>query len=188
MKLSLAERHPMQSILTHKNNRLYSLMLIFSGVVVLSLSSQVAIPFIPVPMTLQSAMVLLIGCIYGPRLGALTVVSYLSAGCLGFPVFANWTSGLSVITSVTGGYLLGFVPAVIVTGYLMENWLGGSKVKAFLAALIGDAIIFASGLLILAAVFGLHHAIEYGLMPFIISEPVKLLLVASIAPHFWRQR
>lgn len=158
------------------------------GVGLLAMTSQLSIPLQPVPLTFQSATVMLIGLTCGARLGSLIVFYYLLAGMMGLPVFSNFSSGILCLSGPTGGYLLGFLPAVAITGYLSEKGFGRHPLLSFLAALIGTSLIFLCGVTGLTRFMTWHQALMVGVMPFIISEPVKLLCVASFVPRCWKKR
>lgn len=184
-----------QLTLTHRSTNLFSAtnqsllktsMLMLAGVIVLALASQLVIPLQPVPLTFQSATVVLIGMAYGSRNGSLVVLSYLIAGLCGIPVFANLSAGPAPFMGPTVGYLIGFLPAAFVSGYLAERGFGRHLLTSLMAALIGVGIIFFSGLSALSTFIGWDQAIQVGLLPFIASEPVKLLAVALIIPRLWK--
>ena len=100
-----------------RNQLLAKFALVISGIVLLTVSSKIQVPFWPVPMTLQSVVVLLIGASYGARLAGATLLSYLATGAIGLPVFAKG-AGLAYMAGPTGGYLIGFLAAAIVVGWL----------------------------------------------------------------------
>lgn len=175
-------------LLAQDHTSLRKVLMILAGVLLLTFSAQLSIPFQPVPLTFQTATVMLIGMAFGARYGTTVVAAYLGAGLLGAPVFANATGGLPILFGPTGGYLAGFLPAVWLAGFLTEKGFGRHPLTCFLAALLGTALMFATGIAGLSLYVGMHHAIEFGLMPFIISEPIKLIAVAAMVPRFWRQR
>lgn len=181
---------PLQSILwpaQGQQKALRELLLIILGTVVLALSSQISIPLEPVPLTFQSATVILIGMVYGTRMGAGVVLAYLAAGACGVPVFAEMKAGLPVFFGPTGGYLLGFVPAVMLTGYLSRRGWAGGVITSFMAACLGAAVIFFSGVIVLAQYTGLHDAILLGVKPFLLTETAKLFFVALLVPKLWKK-
>ncbi|MBS0351743.1 MAG: biotin transporter BioY [Proteobacteria bacterium] len=190
MKNSLFNlNYPLQSLCWPKQNKLIkNVLLVLTGVFVLALASQLTIPLKPVPITFQSATVLLIALVYGARLGGATIASYLLAGACGLPVFAEMSSGLHVLLfNPTSGYLFGFFFATLLTGFLTQYGWGKNIISAFTAAVLGAVVIFALGILFLAHYIGWHQATLLGLQPFLITEPIKLVAVAVIAPRFWKQ-
>lgn len=176
-----------QSIILGSQNRLTrDVILVFIGIALLGLSAQLVIPFKPVPLTFQSAMVVLLGMVYGTRLGALTVVGYLFFGALGLPLFEDLSSGLHVLTGSTAGYLFGFLPAAMLGGFLVERGFASNIFTAFLSAILSASVIFFFGLSFLAKFIGWQSAITLGLMPFIVTEPLKLFAIACVIPRLWK--
>lgn len=182
--------YPLQSLCwPRQNKRVKNALLIIAGALLLAIASQLTIPLKPVPLTLQSATVLFIALIYGARLGAATLAAYLIAGACGLPVFAEMHFGLSVLLfDTTSGYLCGFFFAALLSGYLAQRGWGKHFLSAFAAAVLGAAVIFAMGLGVLSHYIGWSKAYLFGLQPFLITEPVKLLAVAAIIPRFWKKQ
>src|SRR5262249_11270176 len=108
------------------------------GTLLLTASAKIQVPFWPVPMTMQTFVVLCLGAVLGPRLGATTVLLYLAEGAVGLPVFAGTPEkglGLAYMAGPTGGYLVGFVAGAAVTGWLAERGWDRSIVRLFAAML-----------------------------------------------------
>jgi len=160
-------------------------VLVLGGTAVLALSARLKIPLGPVPFTMQTFVVLVLGMVYGPRLAAATLAAYLGEGALGLPVFAGG-GGLAYFTGPTVGFLLAFVPAAALLGALAERGWGRTFATTLAAMLLGTAVIFAGGLAWLAHLIGMEKAIAAGLMPFIASESAKILLAAALMPACWR--
>ena len=167
-----------------------NLLYVIAGTLLLAISAKIQIPFFPVPLTMQTFVVLLIGFAFGWRLGGLTVLAYLAEGAAGLPVFAGTPEkgiGIAYMTGPTGGYLLGFLAAAVVTGFLAEKrwdrtWLGAAA-----AALIGLTVIYAFGLLWLGTVAGWDKPVlEWGLLPFLPGEALKLFLLGAVLPLAWK--
>ncbi len=160
------------------------------GSVLLWATAKIQIPFYPVPMSMQTFMVLALGMAYGWRLGTATILLYLAEGALGLPVFAGTPEkgiGLAYMLGGTGGYLIGFVFAAAVCGWLAERGWDRSAAKTALAMLAGNAIIYVPGLLWLGGLFGWDKPIlEWGLYPFILGDLTKLALAAAVLPLTWR--
>ena len=159
------------------------------GVCLLTLSAKVQVPFWPVPMTMQTLVVLMLGMAYGSTLGAGTVIAYLLVGAAGFPVFAGTPErgiGLAYMMGPTGGFLLGFVAAAWVTGALAERGWDRSVLRCAGAMLAGTIVIFLFGLTALIPVIGLGRAIETGFVPFLASSTLKLALGAVAMPLLWQ--
>jgi biotin transport system substrate-specific component len=153
------------------------------GSVVLAASAQFSVPMYPVPMTMQTLVVLLIGLSFGARLGAATVGLYLAEGLV-LPVFEGLKTWAMVET--TTGYLIGFVVAAAVVGWLADRGWSRSIVLSFAAAVIGGAIVYLLGVPWLAALKGWDIAITYGLAPFVIGDLVKAGLAALCLPAAWQ--
>jgi biotin transport system substrate-specific component len=188
MNLSLNLTPRLQNIvLAHRDSSTRKFLIGIAGVLVLAIASQLSVPLIPVPLTFQSATVVLLGMAYGPRYGTYVMLAYLAAGICGVPVFSQLSAGPHVIVGPTGGYLLGFVPAAFISGYLAQAGFANNIWLSFIAACLGVAVIFATGLLQLSLFIGWHNAVLVGLMPFIASEAVKLIAVALMIPKLWKK-
>jgi biotin transport system substrate-specific component len=162
------------------------ILLMIAGSLFIAACAQVAVPLLPVPITMQTFAVLMIGAAYGWRLGAATVAAYLVEGALGLPVFAEWSGGLPVLVGPTGGYLFGFVLAAGAVGWLAERGWDRNIVTTALAMLIGNALIYVPGLAVLANFVGIDKVLEYGLLPFLLGDGLKLVLAACLLPLAWR--
>lgn len=161
-------------------------LLVVLGVALLTLAAKVQVPFWPVPMTLQSMVVLLIGATYGARLAGATLGSYLVIGAIGVPVFASG-AGVLYMLGPTGGYLAGFFVAAVLLGYLADRGLGRSLFSALLLFAIGEVVIFAFGVAWLSTLIGLDRAIAGGLVPFIPGEILKVALATAILFGAWKK-
>ena len=161
-------------------------ILVVLGVALLALSAKVQVPFWPVPMTLQTLMVLLIGATYGARLAGATLGSYLAVGAVGLPVFASG-AGVAYMLGPTGGYLLGFFAAAVLLGYLADRGMGRSFFSALLLFAIGEVVIFGIGIAWLATLIGADRAIAAGLVPFIPAEMLKVALASAILFGAWKK-
>lgn len=178
---------PLNSILWSANNKLIrEIILILSGIALLGLSAQCVIPLKPVPLTFQSATVVFIGMIYGARLGSLTILGYLAAGVLGVPVYAQLSSGIHPLFGTTAGYLIGFVPAAMIGGFLAQRGWARSVIGTFVAACLSASVIFVLGVSVLSRFIGWNDAFLFGLAPFVATEPLKLLAISLVIPKFWK--
>lgn len=166
-----------------------STLVAIAGSVLLTISAKVAIPFYPVPLTMQTFVVIGLGLALGPRLGVAAVALYLMQGALGLPVFAGTPEkgiGLAYMAGPTGGYLLGYLLAAFVAGSLAERGMDRSPVTAFAAALIAGAVIYVPGLLWLGGVVGWDKPVlAWGLYPFILGDVTKAALAALVFPATW---
>ena len=172
------------------DTRLRFALLAILGSLLIAISSKFQVPFYPVPMTMQTFVILTLGMAYGWRLGAVTLLLYLAEGALGLPVFAGTPEkgiGLAYMLGGTGGYLVGFVLAAVTCGWLAERGWDRGPVSTALAMLVGNALIYVPGILWLGALFGWDKPIlEWGLVPFIFGDVVKLALAAAVLPLAWR--
>lgn len=151
------------------------------GTLVLAASSQVSVPMVPVPMTMQTLAVTLVGALYGWRLGGLTILVWLAQGALGLPVFAGGSGGFVRFFGPTAGYLLAFPIAGALTGWLVERgWNGSKLLLAFAAMLIGNVLCLVLGAAWLAAMVGLPKAIAVGVAPFLLGAALKSVLGAGV--------
>ena len=136
---------------------------VFFGTLFLTLSSYIEVPMIPVPITMQTFAVMLVGALYGWRLGGVTIVAWLLEGALGLPVLAGGAAGAQHFLGATGGYLFAFPVAGMVVGWLTERGWDGQRVwLSFLAMLIGNAICLVLGAAWLAVLIGAEQAIMAG--------------------------
>lgn len=154
------------------------------GVALLAVSAKINLPLPYVPMTLQTLVVLMIGAVYGWRLGTLTIIAYLAVGALGLPVFAGPVGGLKPLTGATAGFLFGFVIASFIAGWFSERGWDRSMVRMFVAMAIGHIVIMAMGFIWLAygMKLGAEKAWLVGVMPFLAGALVKNTLGAILVP------
>ncbi|WP_332687304.1 biotin transporter BioY [Bosea sp. (in: a-proteobacteria)] len=159
------------------------------GTLVLAISSQISVPMLPVPVTMQTLAVTLIGALYGWRLGAITIAAWLFEAALGLPVLANGNGGLPYFLGPTGGYLFAFPVVGALVGWLVERgWNGGRPVLAFAAMLAGNALCLVLGALWLSTLIGFERALIAGVLPFLIGGVLKSALGAAILVAFGRLR
>ncbi|HLW93543.1 MAG TPA: biotin transporter BioY [Roseiarcus sp.] len=156
------------------------------GTLALAISAKVQVPFYPVPMTLQTLAVLMIGAAYGMRLAGATLALYLLEGLIGLPVFAGEVAGPAYAAGPTGGYLVGFVAAAALVGWLAERGWDRSLFRLIAAMATGHVVVFVFGFAWLAALFGAQKAWIGGVEPFIAGTIVKTLLAAALIIAFWR--
>ena len=154
----------------------------------IALSAQIAIPppFSPVPITGQTFAVLVVGMILGRWRGTAAVFAYLTEGILGLPVFAGGVAGIAKILGPTGGYLVSFLPAAYLVGYLAEKGWDRRTSTTFLAMILGNIVIFGFGALWLAKFVGINQAISLGVLPFLAGDVVKIGLATVVLPGAWK--
>ena len=166
-----------------------NLFLAILGTILLALSAKIKIPFWPVPMTMQTFVILLLGIVYGWKLGLFTVLLYLFEGIIGIPVFAGTPEkgiGLVYFTGPTMGYLIGFLAAVFLTGFLNFN---DNFIKNFIKLIFSVSFIYIFGLLWLGSLIGWDKPIfELGAQPFLLAELFKVLLLTVLIPKILKLR
>jgi len=148
-------------------------VLVVLGTALMALSAKIQVPFYPVPMTLQSGVVLLIGGAYGWRLGGLTMLAYIAEGLAGLPVFAGPVAGPAYLAGPTAGYLVGFVVSAALMGLAVERGWTRSLAEMAVAVAVASLIPFVTGVAWLAVLVGPAAAIDVGLVPFIPAAILK---------------
>ncbi|MFC4352779.1 biotin transporter BioY [Fodinicurvata halophila] len=162
-----------------------ALVLMLAGTFVLAISAKVQVPFWPVPVTLQSLAVLVIGMSFGLRLGTATLALYLVQGAIGLPVFASG-AGLAYLAGPTAGYLFGFVAAAALVGWLAERGWDRTIWLSMAAMTLGTLVLMGSGVAWLATLIGFEQAIASGFTPFIVGGLLKIVLGALMLPSVWK--
>ena len=164
------------------NTNLLNIILALFGTLLLAISSKVQVPFWPVPMTMQTFVIFLIGMTYGVRLSFATVTLYLFEGAVGLPVFASG-GGIAYLTGPTAGYLYGMLFASVVISHLANLGFSRTYFKALVSLVSGSIIIFLFGIIYLGSIIGYQKAIAAGLLPFIPSELFKIALAVALIPN-----
>lgn len=160
-------------------------ILAVTGFVLLTASAKIQIPFYPVPVTLQTFVLLVLGMAYGLRLATVTATSYYLAGIAGAPVFATG-AGWAYAAGPTGGYLVGFVLAMALMGAFGDRGWGRKWISMLVPMLLGTAVIFTCGVSWLAHLIGVDKAIAGGLLPFLPGEAAKIVLAMLLVPTVWK--
>ena len=168
---------------------LHVAVLILIGSLLLVASAKLRVPMWPVPATMQTFAVLAIGAAYGWRLGSATVAVYLGYGLVGLPVFAIGAgAGPAYFLGPTGGYLVGFVAAAALVGWLAERGWDRRWLSTAAAMAIGTLVIYVFGVAWLSRVIGgVAPAIAAGVTPFLVGDAVKAALAALLLPLAWRR-
>ncbi|HTI15222.1 MAG TPA: biotin transporter BioY [Dictyobacter sp.] len=165
-------------------------MLVIGGSALLALCSQVIIPlpFTPIPLTLQTFVVLLIGATLGGKRGLLTSLLYLLEGVAGLPVFAAGASGLAHLTGPSAGYLWAMPIVAYVVGILCERGMDRKYSTAVIAMLIGTIIVYICGVswLSIFTHSSLYVAFLEGMVPFIPGDLIKIIVAVALLPTTWR--
>jgi biotin transport system substrate-specific component len=164
------------------------LVLITAGTALTALSAQLIIPMYPVPFTMQTFVVLIVGSTLGTTRGTLSMLLYAVLGLVGLPVFGGASSGAAVLFGASGGYIIGFVFAAALTGWLAQSNWDKKYLGAAVSFVAGGVVIFAFGLmgLSMSLHLGLQDTLAGGLYPFAITEVLKAALATALIPSTWK--
>jgi len=188
--LSYTNKTLAQTLWRGDQTMMRNILLAIGGSIALWISAKINVPFYPVPMSMQTFAVLVIGMAFGWRLGLATVMLYLAEGAIGLPVFAGTPAkgiGLAYMFSTTGGYLVGFAVAAAVVGWLAEKGWDRNIATTLCAMVLGTSIIFLFGIIWLGTVIGWDKPVlEFGLYPFLPGAAFKIALAAAVLPMAWR--
>ena len=173
----------MEAIKKIEANKIVKIILIaIAGTLLLTISAKIKIPFYPVPMTMQTFVVLFLGIVLGPKIGLLTVSLYLFEGIFGLPVFAGTPEkgiGFVYFTGPTMGYLIGFLIAAYFAGSFKYN---KGLINTFFKLIFSVSFIYIFGLLWLGFLVGWDKPIfQFGAQPFLLAELFKILILSIIA-------
>lgn len=170
-----------------------NITMVVAGAALTAGAAQLVIPMWPVPITGQTFAVLLVGTTLGALRGALSMVLYIALGAIGLPIFTDGSAGWHVIAGPTGGYLVGFVLAAILTGWLAQRSWDRKVVGAGVAFLAGTAVIYAVGLPWLSVALGqlgypndLSATLQAGLFPFVPGDILKAVAAGVLLPVTWK--
>ena len=173
----------MELVKTISNNKVIKIFLIaFLGSILLTISAKIKIPFYPVPMTMQTFVVLFLGISFGYKVGVATIFLYLLEGLVGLPVFSNSPEkgiGIAYFVGPTMGYLIGFMFACFLAGYFKYN---SNYFINFFKIAASTSIIYFFGIIWLGILIGWDKPIlQLGVFPFLLAELFKMLLLTLIA-------
>lgn len=173
-----------------QNNLLFSFMAVVAGSILMTLAAKVQVPFIPVPLSMQTFVAIGLGLALGPVRGTAAIMLYLAQGAAGLPVFVGTPQqgiGLAYMMGPTGGYLIGFALAAGVAGLLARAGWDRNILSTLGAALIAGMAVYVPGLLWLGIFTGYGEALLIaGLLPFVLGDVVKAVLAALVFPAAWR--
>ena len=175
---------------TITNNKIIKVFLLsLLGTILLTISAKIKIPFYPVPMTMQTFVVLFLGISFGYKVGVATIFLYLIEGILGLPVFSNSPEkgiGIAYFVGPTMGYLIGFIFACFLAGYFKYN---SNYLNNFLKILISTSIIYLFGVIWLGTLIGWDKPIlQLGVFPFLLAELFKILLLTLLVNKITKLR
>ncbi len=168
-------------------NRATQVALVLGGSLFIALAAQISVPMIPVPMTLQTLAILIVGLTFGARLGAATLFVYLAQGAMGLPVFANGAGTLAYMMGPTGGFLLGFWAMAWLAGLAADRGIAKGFVSTAGVTLVLSALLYIPGLLWPAAVMGktLDVLWLHWMSPFLAGDAVKAVIAALVVTGGW---
>ena len=179
----------MEAVKSQNSKILKYILVIFLGSILLTISSKIKIPFYPVPMTMQTFVVLFLGMSFGYKVGLATVTLYLVEGIIGLPVFSNSPEkgvGFVYFTGPTMGYLIGFLFATFLAGYFKFN---ENILNNFIKLLISVSTIYILGVFWLGSLIGWDKPImQLGVTPFLLAELFKISLLALLAKNIYKLR
>ncbi len=164
------------------------ILLAIAGTIILTISAKAKVVLGPVDMSLQTLAVFLIAIAFGGRLAVATLLLYMAQGAAGLPVFQSTPEkgiGLAYMMGPTGGYLAGFVVMAAIVGWAADRGWDRNPFKLFAALLVAEAIMMAMGYGWLAHLIGAEKAWQFGVVPFIVPDLIKVALAAAIAPAVW---
>ena len=172
----------MELVKTISNNKIIKIFLIsLMGSILLTISAKIKIPFYPVPMTMQTFVVLFLGISFGYKVGVTTIFLYLLEGIVGLPVFSNSPEkgiGIAYFVGPTMGYLIGFIFACFLAGYFKYD---SNYLINFLKILVSTSIIYIFGVIWLGTLIGWDKPIlQLGVFPFLLAEFFKMLLLTLL--------
>jgi len=188
MERTSANQRVMVDTIWPMNGLLREVVLILTGSLLIAAAAQVKIPlpFSPVPITGQTFAVLLLAALYGSKRGPVTVITYLTLGVAGMPIFAGAVTGISPLIGPTGGYLAGFLAAAYLVGLLSERGWDRKPWSVAVSMVIGNAVIYALGVLWLAYYVGWGKVLATGVLPFIPGDIIKIGLATMLLPAGWK--
>ncbi|MBZ9755816.1 biotin transporter BioY [Mesorhizobium sp. ESP6-5] len=163
-------------------------LLAITGTLLLTLSAKTKVILGPVDLSMQTLAVLLIAAAFGMRLGVATLLLYMAEGAMGFPVFQGTPEkgiGIAYMLGSTGGYLAGFVVMAAIVGWAADRGWDRHPIKLFNAMLVAEGVMMAMGFAWLALLIGPEKSWQFGVVPFIVGDLIKVALAASLVPAVW---
>jgi biotin transport system substrate-specific component len=178
----------MLNSLAIKISKTSDLALIFAGVILIFLCAQASIPTKLVPITLQTLAVQFIGLTYNRKNALDSVILYIFLGVCGMPVFSAFGCGVTRVLGPTGGYIMGFVPAVMVIAYIKDNYKINSFISLLATSFASIAVVMFFGVMWLSLYVGLKQAILSGFVFFIIPEIIKATAMSFLFSFYVKQK
>lgn len=193
----LTRRHPLHGSLADallsRGSALTDTALILGGVLLTAVFAQISVPLWPVPVTGQTLAVLLVGATLGARRGALSMTTYAALGLAGLPIFANFTGGPASVLKPSFGFVIGFIAAAALIGWLAERAWDRRPVFSLIGFFGASIVPFAVGVPYMGMVLATMEMpadpatlIALGVAPFIVGGMVKWIIAASVLPLAWK--
>ncbi|MER8823844.1 biotin transporter BioY [Mesorhizobium sp. M0991] len=164
------------------------ILLAIAGTLLLILSAKTKVILGPVDISMQTLAVFLIAAAFGMRLGVATLLLYMAEGAWGVPVFQSTPEkgiGVAYMLGSTGGYLAGFVVMAAIVGWAADRGWDRHPIKLFNAMLVAEIVMMAMGFAWLALLIGPEKSWQFGVVPFIVGDLIKVALAASLVPAAW---
>jgi len=168
-------------------SRLTQVLMVLGGTMFIAAAAQISVPMFPVPMTLQTLAILIVGLTYGARLGGATLIAYLGEGAMSLPVFANGGGTLAYMMGPTGGFLVGFVLMAVLAGLAVDRGIAKGFASTSVVALLASALIYVPGLIWPAAMMGKSVDVLWlhWMSPFLAGDAVKAVIAALVVSGGW---
>ena len=162
-------------------------LMALAGSIFIAIAAQISVPMVPVPMTLQTLAILIVGLTFGSRLGAATLALYLAEGAVGLPVFANGAGTLAYMMGPTGGFLIGFVAMAWLAGLAVEKGLARGFVSTSIVGIVVSALLYIPGLAWPAAFMGKSFDVLWlhWMSPFLAGDAAKAVIAALVVTGGW---
>lgn len=164
------------------------IFLAVAGTLLLTLSAKTRVVLGPVDISMQTLAVFLISASFGMRLGVATLLLYMAEGAMGLPVFQGTPEksiGVAYMLGSTGGYLAGFVVMAAIVGWAADRGWDRHPIKLFNAMLVAEILMMAIGFAWLSLLIGVEKSWQFGVVPFIVGDLIKVALAASLVPAVW---
>lgn len=184
----MAQNIPLLRTEIVSRSTLNAILMILGGSLLVALGAQVEVPMVPVPMSLQTLAISIVGLTFGARMAGMALLAYLAQGVAGFPVFSGGSAGAQHLFGPTGGFLWGFVAMAWMTGWMAERGMARGFDRMFVAAIVPATLLFVPGVLWLYAVtpLSLKGAVDDGMMKFLVGDLVKSTLAALVVAGGWQ--
>lgn len=168
------------------NGTMTNIVLVVLGTAIMAAAAKINVPGFPVPVTLQTLAIFGISAAYGRNLAVATMVLYLAQGLMGLPVFAGPVAGPAYMAGPTAGYLVGFIFAAAIIGEAADRGYGRNPLAMAAVMLAADALVFALGFAWLSTLIGATKAWNFGVLPFIVPDLIKIALASAVVAALWK--